>query len=82
MGKPVVATKTETMLAFQDYVLLADNKYEFKEMIEEALKQDEASLLQSRKDFAFSHSWENSVEAISKYIVNYNNHLERREVKL
>jgi len=70
LGKPVVATKTEAMVTFKDYVLLAENKYEFVEMVKEAIEQDDIELIGDRKEFAFSHSWKNSVEMISNYIIS------------
>lgn len=77
MGKPVVATKTETMLSFKDYVFLASNQYEFIDMIKEALKHKDIKSIKERREFAFSHSWENSVKAISQSIVSYRSGIDR-----
>lgn len=68
LGKSVVATKTETMLSFEDHVCLAESKKEFKRMITDLIGLDDLSLINERKKFAFSHSWETSVAEISRYI--------------
>lgn len=66
MGKPVVATKTEAMDVFADYVLLANNKYEYQQLIEEALNTDSIEKQAARIKFALSHTWENSVKLMYK----------------
>lgn len=71
MGKPVVATMTEAMLSFKNYVFLANNHREFVDMINVALESNNIDLIEERKKFAFSHTWESSVKAISGCIVNY-----------
>lgn len=70
MGKPVVATLTETMKAFADYTYLAKNKEEYVELINKALKEDSKELSKSRITYARTHTWENNVAAI--YIAIYN----------
>lgn len=74
MGKPTVATKTESMDAFKEYVSLVDNHFEYISAIEDLLKTNSLELMESRKKFAFSHTWENSVkliyDAITGYILN------------
>jgi len=70
MGKPVVATLTETMKAFADYTYLAKNKEEYIELIEKALKEDSEELSKSRITYARTHTWENNVAAIYKAINN------------
>ena len=64
MGKPVVATSTEAMEAFKAYVYLAKNKEEYINLIAKALVENTPSLAESRKLFASSHTWENSVAEI------------------
>lgn len=64
MGKPVVATKTEGMLMFQDYVCLALDKYEFEQGIDHLLKNNSNKLYEERMKFAQSHSWENSINTM------------------
>jgi len=71
MGKSVVATKTEAMLSFKEHVFLASNHCEFIDMIKVALEHTDINSVEERKEFAFSHSWENSIKEISKSIVNY-----------
>ncbi len=73
MGKPVVATKTEAMEVFRDYVYLADNKEEYITLIEEALRENTPEKEQEREKLARSHTWEanaeeiyNRIEAIEK----------------
>jgi len=68
MGKAVVATRTEAMDYFREVVYLADNKDEFVRLIEKALEEDNDQLRKKRKATGFSHSWENNVNEIYKYI--------------
>ena len=68
MGKPAVATKTRAMEIFEQYVYLANSKEEYVPLIEKALLEKSASLRQQRKDFASTHTWENSVAAIYQAI--------------
>lgn len=63
MGKPVVATKTVSMAVFSAHVWLAESKSDYINAITEALLGAEGAE-ESRKAFARSHSWENSVNAI------------------
>ncbi|MEJ7766281.1 MAG: glycosyltransferase [Chitinophagaceae bacterium] len=65
MGKPVVATATETMELFKDYCLLCTDKREFVENIKKVIgnqnlysSQDE---INKRKAFASTHTWTNSI---------------------
>ena len=71
MGKPVVATKTETMNSFKEFVRLAENREEFKDMIEDLLINDNVKLRRQRTKFACSHTWENSVSIISRIVQEY-----------
>lgn len=70
MGKPVVATKTEGMDLFKDYVCLAQDKYGFEECINYQMKKDNEEWAQKRIDFANSHTWENSIRAMGEAIQN------------
>ncbi len=73
MGKPVVATRTETMLhIFKNYTYLAECAEKFVSLLDQAMndvcdseKRDEAIR------FGRSHSWENSVNKIYNIIDNY-----------
>ncbi len=68
MAKPVVATKTKAMEVFADHVYLSENFEEFAENVAKALKEKNEELANSRKTFAQSHTWENSVKEIYKAI--------------
>ncbi|MES2457708.1 MAG: glycosyltransferase [Bacteroidota bacterium] len=69
-GKPVVATSTKAMDVFEDYCFLANNKEEYVEFIQQALAENRAELSLVRKEFASTHTWENSVNEIYKSILN------------
>lgn len=71
MGKPVVATETEAMSTFKDFVYLARDKYQFVDGIQDAINYDDDALHDVRKRFAFSHTWEKSVELIYRPIDEY-----------
>src|SRR5690606_16270689 len=71
MGKPIVATKTETMSIFSDYVSLATNGDEFIEMVDEHLRRDQTKLKRKRIELAFSHSWESCVLQMSEGVTKY-----------
>jgi len=70
MGKATVATKTEAMRVFADYTYLAENKEEYIQCIEKALREDAEPIRQKREEFAKQHTWENNVLEISKAIEN------------
>ncbi len=61
MGKPVVATRTETMEIFGDSVYLADKPEEYPGLIERALGENSPELARKRIDLARTHTWEASV---------------------
>lgn len=69
MGKPVVATRTKTMELFSEYTYLADKPEDYPSLIEKALKEDDENLWRKRIEFAGTHTWENSVEELSRRIV-------------
>ncbi len=70
MGKPVIATKTAFMESvFNNYTYLGKNGDEFIELIKVALIENDKVKENSRKEFANSHTWENSVEAIYSSIL-------------
>jgi teichuronic acid biosynthesis glycosyltransferase TuaH len=66
-GKPVVATATKAMDMFRDYTELCDTKEEWvgsiQKMVNEPLWTSEKEK-NRRRDFALTHSWENSVGAL------------------
>lgn len=65
MGKPVVATATETMRLFKDYCMLCETKLEFVENIKQIL--DNPGLYMSENErqrrisFALTHTWTKSI---------------------
>lgn len=64
VGKPTVATKTDAMRVFSEYVYLAVSKEDYVSLIERALHENSSALSKARSTFAQSHSWENSVKEI------------------
>lgn len=69
LGKPVVATATNTMNeVFSEHTYLADNKEEFVQQIEKALAEDSPSVKQERLNFARSFSWENVANMLMEAI--------------
>jgi glycosyltransferase involved in cell wall biosynthesis len=69
VGKPVVATSTDFMIAvFNNHTYLASSKEAYITAIQQALNDDSVELQQSRKAFAATHSWENNVKEIYKVI--------------
>ncbi len=67
-GKPTVATKTEAMSIFNEYVYLAETKDDYVMLINKAFAENNDNLVSARKAFATSHTWENSVKDIYKAI--------------
>jgi glycosyltransferase involved in cell wall biosynthesis len=61
MGKPTVATWTEAMEYFKDYVYLGKTPADYITLIEQALSEDNEKIQASRRKYAKSHSWENNV---------------------
>jgi glycosyltransferase involved in cell wall biosynthesis len=70
MGKPTVATRTKAMEVFEDYTYLAQNKEEYLELIEKALNENTVEKETAREAFAKSHTWENNVGEIYKYMLH------------
>lgn len=74
LGKPVVATYTDFMLQFSDYVHLCKSQKDYVKAIEIALQEkDNKELAGKRQSFALSHTWENSVQKIYNAINHTNN---------
>jgi teichuronic acid biosynthesis glycosyltransferase TuaH len=66
-GKPVVATSTPAMEMFRDYVDLCASKEDFVNSICKFMNEPawiSAEQINKRREFALSHSWENSVGAM------------------
>jgi glycosyltransferase involved in cell wall biosynthesis len=66
MGKPTLATKTEAMSVFEDYVYIAETKEDYVRLAEKALAENNGELEKNRIDFAKTHTWEKNVEEIYK----------------
>lgn len=64
MGKPVVATKTQAMEMFNDYIYLAEKPEDYPALVEEALANDSDALKEDRMLLAASHTWTAAVEKI------------------
>jgi glycosyltransferase involved in cell wall biosynthesis len=63
-GKPVVATATAAMEMFRDYTRLCTSKEEYVTNIKQLVGEPEwttEEIKNKRRQFALSHSWENSV---------------------
>ena len=75
MGKPVVATRTEAMVVFEEYTYLATSREEYLELVEKALIEDSPEQATRREEFARSHTWEANVNEIYKAIqeISYDN---------
>jgi len=71
MGKPTIATKTETMSVFRDFTILAKNKEEYVSGIEHLLATNSSELELKRMEFAKTHTWENNVLEIYKLITKF-----------
>lgn len=67
-GKPTVATKTEAMSIFSEYVYLAETKDDYVMLIKKALANNTDVMSKERQAFATSHTWANSVKEIYKAI--------------
>lgn len=69
MGKPTIASSTKAMEYFKDFTYLGVNASDYHDLITKALAEDSEELRKGRKTFAKSHTWENNVLAIYKYII-------------
>ena len=68
MGKPTVASSTKAMDYFGDHVYLGETADDYTRLIDKALKDDGPLLQEKRKQFARSHTWENNVAEIYRYM--------------
>ncbi|MAZ96160.1 MAG: glycosyl transferase family 1 [Flavobacteriales bacterium] len=64
MGKPVVATNTPTMQTFLPHVFLANNLQEYSSLIKRAIDSKTVEEQNSRRNFALSHNWGESVRKL------------------
>jgi teichuronic acid biosynthesis glycosyltransferase TuaH len=66
-GKPVVATATSAMELFREYVFLCHSGEEYVDAIRRLVIEGDkaaAPLIKERRDFALTHTWENSIGAL------------------
>jgi len=68
MGKPTLATRTEAMSVFEDYVYIAETKEMYVTLAEKALVENSTAKENERIAFAQTHTWEKNVEEIYKAI--------------
>lgn len=73
-GKPVVATDTEAMRMFADYVYLCNGAASYQQGIDAALgeQRHENGMGTKRKNFALSHTWENCIAALGEKFTSLN----------
>lgn len=69
LGKPVIATKTDTMELFREHSYLCSSVADYQDAIEKALQEDSEEKASQRIAFAQSHSWKNNVNEIFKRIL-------------
>jgi glycosyltransferase involved in cell wall biosynthesis len=74
MGKPMVATETETMRFFADHVFLCSSKEEYVQHIRNILSNpalQNGVSKEQRREFALSHSWTESIGRLGDAYYNY-----------
>lgn len=71
MGKPTAATATKAMEYFKDCTYLATTHQEWVEIVQMALNENSERLIEQRRTCGLSHSWENNVKEIYKYIDSF-----------
>lgn len=74
LGKPVVATSTQTMELFKDYVWNCIGTEEYKQAIRQALNINNTNMIKSRIEFAYTHTWTNSINKLYDIIPKQNKH--------
>lgn len=87
MGKPMVATETETMRFFADHVYLCNSKEDYVKHIRNILSDPALQggpVKERRKAFALSHSWTESIGRLGDAYYNYrakkNKQYDRRQL--
>lgn len=73
MGKPTLGTATKAMEYFKDFTYLATTHDEWVAAIEKALAEDSEELQKERISYGTSHSWENNVKEIFKFVERFEN---------
>jgi glycosyltransferase involved in cell wall biosynthesis len=69
LGKPVIATKTDTMELFREHSYLCSSVADYQDAVEKAIQEDSEEKARQRIAFAQSHSWKNNVNEIFKRIL-------------
>ncbi|MBC7866105.1 MAG: glycosyltransferase [Gloeobacteraceae cyanobacterium ES-bin-316] len=71
-GKPVVATKTETMEVFADCTYLCNNLQEYLSAIEAAMAEPDDGIASSKRiEVARSHTWSQSITKLYSAVNNF-----------
>ncbi len=76
MGKPMVATNTEGMQLFANYVFLCRTKEEYVSHIKRILEEPHSQnglVKKQRQEFALSHTWENSLAKLADVLREFEN---------
>ncbi len=66
-GKPIVSQSLAGVRPYVEYVYLAENKDQFIDAVEKALKEDNATKMK-RKEFGLTQTWDNRVNQIKGYL--------------
>lgn len=74
MGKPVVATRTETMMLFEKHTFLAESPEDYPRLIAQALTGADPRKRAERIAFARSHTWDNCMKELYKAISAVTSH--------
>jgi len=69
MGKPTLATATKAMEYFAEVTYLGKTSDEYLQLIDKALAENNEELQEKRRSVGTSHSWENNVNEIYKYVL-------------
>lgn len=67
-GKPVVATQTQAMQPFADYVYLGETASDYEMLIRKARAENSPELQNQRSLFAQGHTWQNNTAEIIKAV--------------
>ena len=67
-GKPVIATRIPSLIDQKELAYIAKDKYEFKELIEKALKEDSDYKRNERINAAAENTWEKRIESMGELI--------------
>lgn len=71
LGKPTIATKTDTMMMFEPYVYLCKTKSEYQDAINQILSGSTKQPIEALVAYANNHTWENSVGSLYNIINQY-----------